>query len=469
MGDVITELSGEGTDSVTSSVSFNLLTNGANVEKLTLTGTALVATANDSGDTLIGNGMNNTLNGGAGNDVLNGMTGADTMNGGAGNDTYYVDNAGDVITDTSGTDTVIASITYSIASASGIENLTLGGSSAISGTGNSGDNTMTGNAAINTLNGGGGNDTIDGKGGADTMVGGTGNDTYYVDNVKDVVTELASEGTDTVNSTITYSLVDTDGVGSNGGNVENLNLLGTANINATGNGVANVINGNAGNNVIDGGAGADTMAGGAGNDTYVVDNVGDTVTEGVGAGNDTVSSSIAFDLSVNGANVENLTLTGAAAINGTGNSLDNVMVGNDAANTLDGGAGNDTFNGAGGNDIIIGGAGVDQLAGGAGNDTFTFKATTESGTTVLTEDVIQDFFSTQDHIDLSVIDGNTTLAGIQHLTFAASGTAQGTLVVTSDGAGGTLVSVWTTHSGGTADMIFDVAGVASLSASDFVL
>jgi hypothetical protein len=88
--------------------------------------------------------------------------------------------------------------------------------------------------------------------------------------------------------------------------------------------------------VLDGGVGVDTLTGGNGNDTYVVDAAGETIVESSAlGGTDTVQSSVSFAL---GSNVENLTLTGAAAINGTGNALANSLLGNGAANTLDGGA-----------------------------------------------------------------------------------------------------------------------------------
>ena len=230
------------------------------VKNLTLTGTSGVDTLNGGAgnDTLSGLAGNDILNGGAGNDTLDGGAGNDTMNGGLGNDTYLVDSTADVINENAneGTDTVQSSVSYTLGN--NLENLTLTGTAAINGTGNALDNVLTGNSAINTLTGGAGNDRLDGGAGADTLIGGTGDDLYIVDNTGDKVTENANEGTDTVQSSVTWTL---------GNNLENLTLTGTTAINGTGNSLANVLIGNAGNNVLDGGAGNDDLWGGAGTDT----------------------------------------------------------------------------------------------------------------------------------------------------------------------------------------------------------
>jgi Ca2+-binding RTX toxin-like protein len=331
-GDVVTETSSSGgTDTVLSSVSYTL---GANVENLTLTG---LDNINATGNTLA-----NTLTGNAGDNILSGGTGNDTMVGGAGNDTYVVDATGDVVTEQAGqgTDTVQSSVTYTLSA--DVENLTLTGTGNVNATGNTLDNTLIGNSGANTLSGGAGNDT---------MLGGAGNDTYVVDAAGDVVTEAAGEGTDLVQSSVSYALST---------NVENLTLTGTANIDGTGNALANTLTGNAGNNILDGGAGTDTMLGGAGDDTYVVDATTDVVTEASNQGTDLIQSSVTYTLSTN---VETLTLTGTGNINATGNTLDNILTGN---------AGNNTLNGGTGNDTMVGGAGNDTLIGGTGDDIFIY-------------------------------------------------------------------------------------------------
>jgi Ca2+-binding RTX toxin-like protein len=355
--DVVEENFNEGADTVEASITYALT---ANVENLTLTGaTAINGTGNELNNTLTGNNGDNRLNGGAG---------ADTMRGGSGNDTYVVDNTADVVTENlnAGTDTVEASITYALTA--NVENLTLTGTDAINGTGNELNNVIIGNNGDNRLNGGAG---------ADTLRGGLGNDTYVVDNTADVVTENLNEGTDTIEASVTYAL---------SANVENLTLTGTTAINGTGNELNNVIIGNNGDNRLNGGAGADTLRGGLGNDTYVVDNASDVVEENFNEGADTVEASITYALT---ANVENLTLTGATAINGTGNELNNTLTGNNGDNRLNGGAGADTLvggdgddvlNGDDGNDLIFGGAGADTIDGGAGNDTVSYSGSTAAVT-----------------------------------------------------------------------------------------
>ncbi|OQX11774.1 MAG: hypothetical protein BWK76_18660, partial [Desulfobulbaceae bacterium A2] len=423
--DVVSELANEGLDTVWSSVAWTL---GSNLENLTLTGSsALNGTGNALANILTGNSGANQLSGAAGNDTLyalagndtlDGGSGADTLLGGLGNDIYVADNVGDVVTELTGegTDTVQSSVTLTLSA--NVEKLTLTGSSAISGTGNELANTLTGNTGANSLTGLAGNDTLDGGAGADTLLGGLGDDTYVVDNTNDKVTELAGEGTDTVQAGASFTLL---------ANVERLTLTGSAAINGTGNELANTLTGNAavntlsglaGNDTLNGGAGADTLLGGLGNDTYVVDDVGDVVTELAGEGTDTVQSAVSFSLSVN---VEWLTLTGSAAIDATGNELGNILTGNTAANTLSGLAGNDTLNGGAGADTLLGGLGNDTLQGGAGNDIFVFD-TALSATT--NKDSISDFTSGQDKIvlDQDIFTSLTEEGELPSLSFLANAT-----------------------------------------------
>ena len=322
VGDVVVENAGEGIrDIVQSSISYTL---AANVEELWLAGTAAInATGNSQDNTLMGNSAANMLDGGAG---------ADAMWGGAGDDTYIVDNINDATIENviEGIDSVQSSVSYTLGA--NVENLTLTGAAATNATGNALNNVLTGNSAVNVLDGGAG---------VDVMFGGAGDDTYIIDSFGETVIEAANEGTDTVQSSVGYSL---------SANVENLVLTGTNSIAGIGNGSNNTLTGNSAANVLDGGLGVDTMVGGAGDDTYVVDNIGDVVTEAANEGTDVVHAAISYTL---GGNVENLVLDGSAAINGTGNSLNNTVVGNSAANLLDGGAGSDTMIGGQGNDTYL--------------------------------------------------------------------------------------------------------------------
>ena len=343
-------------------------------------------------DTMAGNNGNDSIYAGGGNDVLDGGLGADSMVGGIGNDVYFVGAAGDEVVEKpgGGIDSVKSTITYTLTS--DVEKLILNGSAAINGTGNTLANTLTGNAAANslvglagndTLIGGDGNDTLNGGAGVDSLTGGANDDAYFVDNATDKTVELAGGGTDRVYSSVSFVL---------GVEVETLTLTGTAAINGTGNaannamtgntaansmnaGVGNdtlnggtgndTLNGSNGNDSLYGGTGVDSMIGGANNDLYAVDIAGDKVVELAGGGIDSVNSTVTFTLA---AEVENLTLTGAAAINGTGNGLGNGLTGNAANSVLNGLAGNDTLLGMAGNDTLGGGDGNDRLTGGTGLD-----------------------------------------------------------------------------------------------------
>ncbi|MGL6247277.1 M10 family metallopeptidase C-terminal domain-containing protein, partial [Pseudomonas sp.] len=289
VGDAIFETSTlvNETDTVKSSVSYTL---GANLENLTLTGTA-----DNFG---IGNSQNNVLTGNDGNNVLNGAGGLDVMIGGKGDDIYGLDQAGELAliqeAASEGSDTLFISydltpqtsiIDMSINSLSNVENISLYGAGSFTVLGNDLNNTLVGNAWSNTLRGGAGNDVLDGAAGADTMLGGVGDDTYFVDSVADIVTEATNEGRDLVLTSVSYTLSS---------NIEDGRLLGAGSIDLSGNDLNNVLTGNAANNALNGGAGADTLNGGAGNDSYYVDNVGDVIIEDSASASevDTVLTSI---------------------------------------------------------------------------------------------------------------------------------------------------------------------------------
>jgi Ca2+-binding RTX toxin-like protein len=390
--------------------------------------------AGDGNDQLFGADGNDVFFGDAGNDYLNGGRGGDYMDGGFGNDTYVVDDVLDRVIEIGdydgGTDTVISSLTMTLAA--NVENLTLAATAgAIDGTGNALNNRLVGNGSANTLRGGdgddqlfgmAGNDVLDGGNGLNYMEGGVGDDTYIVDDSGDTLTEAAGQGNDTVESSIGYAL---------GANVENLTLRGSADINATGNALDNVLAGNAGNNVLfggagndtlDGGAGADTMSGGSGDDRYEVDNVGDRVVEDANQGVDTVRSSIAYALADN---VDNLILSEAAgSASGTGNGLDNTITGNAFSNALAGGEGNDRLfgmagddqlSGMGGNDTLDGGAGADVMSGGVGDDVYRVD---DAGDTV-----VEAVGEGNDTVNASI---DYTLAGnVENLVLASSAGAIG--------------------------------------------
>ena len=422
-GDVVNEAAGEGIDTIWTSVNY-ALSNASEVENLMYGGSGnFIGTGNDlanliaggaGADMLDGGAGNDTLNGGAGNDTLIGGIGADTMTGGTGNDTYEVDDAGDVVTEAAneGIDTIRVGFSYSLAANLAVENLTLTGAAAIDGAGNALANTIIGNSAANALTGDAGNDILVGGAGNDTMAGGVGNDLYEVTDAGDVVTEVAGAGTDTIWTSVNYTLTSIS-------EVENLMYGGSGNFTGSGNELDNVIAGgaladvligNGGNDILVGGAGNDALIGGAGNDIYEVTDAGDVVSESAGAGIDTIWTSVSYALT-NTSEVENLMYGGNGIFVGTGNDLDNLIVSGNGADTLDGGAGNDTLNSGAGHDILNGGTGNDTLTGGYGNDMFVFSAAGFGNDRVTDFDA--DPLFGQDLLDISGL-------GITAATFGAS-------------------------------------------------
>ena len=275
------------------------------------------------------------------------------------------------------------------------------------------DQTFDGTTRNDNLVGDVGNDTLNGLRGNDTLDGRAGNDTLF-----------GGDGNDT-------------------------------------------LIGDAGNDTLDGGRGRDRMVGGIGDDTYIVDDRRDTVTEFANEGIDTVQSSISFTL---GNNIEIGVLTGRKSIDLDGNALANTLTGNDGSNELYGFAGNDIINGGKGNDEIAGGGGFDRLTGGEGRDTFAFLSAIEIGNGVGARDVITDFVSRTDRIDLSDIDANINRRGNQNFSFigtnAFTGVA-GQLNYVTDGTN-TIVQ-GDLDADRIADFQIELLGVTTLQSHDFIL
>jgi Ca2+-binding RTX toxin-like protein len=413
-GDVVTEAANAGIDNVLLSLSsYTLPANVENVDARYVTGGSVSIT---------GNALNNF--------IIMGY-GAVSVNGGAGNDTVSYQSNGAVTVDLT---TWVNGGAAADDTLTGIENLT----------GSSGDDELRGNGSANIL---------DGALGADTLVGRAGSDIYYVDNAGDVVVEVAGGGNYDevrVRDLAGYTLPDY---------VEKLTSLTNAAFTGTGNGLANemngtnavdtfyggagadALNGGAGNDVLygegdhdilNGGSGNDTMTGGLGNDTYIVDSVGDVVIEIASGGIDQVYTTLtSYTL---GTGVDHLTFNGdgSAAVTGTGNGLNNNIVGLAGNDTLSGGgghdelfgnAGDDVLNGDGGEDLLIGGPGADVLTGGYEGDTFQFN----DGDCGLgaSADRITDFVQIVERIDLRGIDADTGTAGDQAFSFVGTAAFSG--------------------------------------------
>ena len=277
--------------------------------------------------------------------------------------------------------------------------------------GNTGANTIAGTGSNDTIFGFGGDDSLTGGAGKDLLIGGTGNDTYSVDSTGDVVVENPGEGIDTIRSSVTFTLA---------ANIENLTLIGTSNLNGTGNALANIITGNTGSNVITGLGGADTLDGGGGLDTLSYAGspaaVNVSLATGLASGgdaqgdvfqnfekltgssfNDTLEGDANANTLNGGAGYDTLTYAHASAgvtvnlglttaqdtsgagidtisnfENLTGSSFVDTLIGSSGNNSIFGGGGNDSLDGGTGTgkDTLDGGTGADTMAGGDNNDLY---------------------------------------------------------------------------------------------------
>jgi VCBS repeat-containing protein len=400
----------------------------------------------DGDDVIVDDGGNDEVQAGAGNDliytgidndIINAGAGDDTVFAGAGNDMVFGDGANET-----GDDVIMLEDGNDVAFGGLGNDFISGGAGNDVLSGNQGDDKLFGEAGWDALFGqdgndelygldgndlleaGAGKDLLSGGAGDDSMVGGAGDDTYEVDAAGDSVSEIVdgadTGGFDTVRASVDYSLSDA---------VEALTLSGTTNLNGTGNTLDNVLVGNAGNNtltglagndLLDGGQGADTLIGGVGDDSYVLDNAGDQVMEMAGEGIDTVRSRITTTLADN---VENLSLLGNYAINGTGNTLDNTLTGNAGNNTLDGGAGNDSY-------VLSAGGGTDTVQDAAGLDRILVQGNYSAADMVLTrrdQSVIVSLKGTPDTMVLtnwfSDVAGQSSAGQIESIKFENGSTA----------------------------------------------
>jgi len=503
--DKVIEKANEGSDTIKASLNFDLslAANGtANVENLALIGlqkyvssavtydTTNITTANGNAlnNVLLGNKLGNTLQGGAGNDTIDGYSGTDSMYGGAGNDVYYVAESTDKVdeskttvlgstlvtdpSDAGGIDLVYASASVDMSGTTlnpnYIENITLLEAAATIVTkpanlsktlvvtaaelGGSldGDTGLVGVALNINATGNALNNIIIGNEGNNSIVGGAGNDTLYGSNITNITASTGS-GNDTIDGGAGLDTIS-GGAGNDSirGGTENDTLYG-----------------NVGNDNLDGGTGVDKLVGGAGNDTYTVDSSLDVVTEAANEGTDTVTSTApAFILA---SNVENLTLSGAAAVKGTGNTLANTIIGSSAANVLIGMGGVDTFKGLGGADVFTGGTGIDTYQYTALTDSGVFTltggvVTTDTVAANTTVDLIKTFTIGQDIISLSL-----TGATLNAASFMATDPITAVNQINYETVGTDTVIHVNTTGDVTSDMDILLTGVVALSASDFGL
>lgn len=459
-----------------------------------------------SAETLIGTEWNDTIQGLGGSDSLFGAGGSDYVYGGGQGDAIDGGDGDDALHGGGGADTIFDS--------SGVNGLY----------GDDGDDRIivTSSDMFQTVHGGEGNDyikitsdysTVCGDGGADTLrvsgegvnvFGGAGADTYHLAGADGAVindfqagvggdilkladltdctdiyfVQFAGNtqiyGEDAYGSHLIVTLV---GVTASQLTSENLggmdippgmDIFGTAAADTlvgtcgdddiAGDGGNDSLFGGEGSDYLDGSIGADTMAGGAGGDFYFVDNRKDIVIEGTECDcPDTVASGISYALTDN---VENLFLLYDGNSYGYGNSLDNYILGNVGDNNLRGGGGNDVLFGGDGADTLFGQSGADMMVGGDGEDVFLF---TNRSDIANAGDLVADFWSGEDQIDVSDIDADSVTGGNQAFTWIGSSffhrvAGELRVAVYGDPADDTFILQGDVNGDGTADFTLFVGG-----------
>ncbi len=407
-----------------------------------------------------------TLTGGSGRDELRGQDGADSLVGGAGSDVLLGGGGADTIVGGAGIDLIRGDAGNDSIDGGEDDDVISGGDGEDTIAGGAGNDEIWADAGDDLVIGGAGNDVLYGGGGIDTAVFAGAFSDYSIvisgttATVRDLNPANGDDGTDFLDGfeflSFSDRIYDTKGTGlpplfsgsddfadfatitagtyaptslyaalagndevylpkdaaaaqAAGYDVTAIFDAGAGDDVVIGGSLNDTIRGGAGNDIINGGGGSDRMEGGLGNDTYYVDTTavgttGDLVVEKPNEGIDTVISTVTFTLK---SNVENLTLVGPDAINGTGNELANVLTGNDAANILNANAGDDVLIGMGGDDQMRGGLGNDTLDGGLGRDTALYAGR-------MADYRISDVGGTVTITDLNVADGTDEGTDLLH-------------------------------------------------------
>ncbi|HYE47598.1 MAG TPA: FG-GAP-like repeat-containing protein [Caulobacter sp.] len=271
-GDTTVEAAGQGADRVRAGISFTL---AANFEYLTLEGADdLDGTGNTLSNRLDGNLGANTLDGAGGNDLIKGGGGDDSLIGGTGADQLLGDQGADELDGGDESDRLEGGDGADTLLGGTGADLLDGGADDDDLAGGAGADQLLGGSGLDILDGGTENDVLNGGLGADAMTGGTGDDVFFVDDIGDTTIEAPGQGTDTVRASLDWTLA---------AHIERLILEGSADLDGTGNDLANVLTGNGGANLLDGSGGNDMISGGLGADILIGGTGGDILAGGGGA------------------------------------------------------------------------------------------------------------------------------------------------------------------------------------------